>query len=73
VLRSRKVSGRRKERISPDPVGATTVRGSGIDRGQTQWPKSLLDVVPCEGDSIRGVSNDFAHMGVDTFRKTKLS
>lgn len=73
VFRSRKVSGRRHERISPAPVGTVAVRGSGIDKGQTQWPTSLLDVVPCDGDGSRGVSIDFAHMGTEMFRKTKES
>ena len=63
MLRSRKVSGRRQERMSPDPEGTVTVRGNGIDRGQTQWPTSLLDVVPWDVDGMRGVSMDFAHMG----------
>lgn len=73
VFRSRKVSGSRHGRISPEPKGTVTIRGRGIESCHTQCPSSLLEAVPSEGDGIRGVSIDFAQMGCVWLRNTKQS
>ena len=73
VCLSKNVSGRRKERVFPAPVGASTVLGMGIDRGQTQWPSNLSLRATSEGDGRRGRSGDLAHMGCVWFRKAKES
>lgn len=73
VCLSKKVSGKRNERIFPAPVGASTVLEMGIDRGQTQCPINLLLRTPTEGEGARGLSGDLAQMGCVWFRNAKES
>jgi len=73
VWRSKKVSGSRKQRISPDPAETEAVLASAIESGQTQCPSNLLLDAPSEGEGTRGASGDFDQMGWTWFRKTKES
>ena len=73
VCFSKNVSGRRNERVFPAPVGASTVLGMGIDRGQAQCPSNLLLRVPSDGDGTRGLSGDLAQIGCVCVRKAKES
>jgi hypothetical protein len=55
--------------MSPFEPGTVTLRGSGIDSGHSQRPRSLLEDAPWEDEGNLGMSADFDHIGNDWLRK----
>jgi hypothetical protein len=59
--------------MTPLELGIVTCLGSGIDKGHSQCPRSLLADAPEEDEGTLGMSADFAHIGKDWLRKVNES
>jgi hypothetical protein len=73
IWRSINVSGREYVFVVPVGHGTVTSLGSGIDRGHSQYPRSLPPDTPSDDEDALGMSSDFAHIGNDRSRKVRES